>query len=190
MTYELIAELREDQGTGASRRLRREGKVPAILYGDDFDPIALALDHKTIFYALDKSDFHTSILQLNVNGTTHDVILRDFQFHPYKKQVLHLDLQKITRNVPVKIRVPVVLENAEISPAVKLQGGRVSLLNSTVEIIALPDQIPAALPLDVREATAGQILHLSDLKLPEGVVSTAAKRGENPPIARATGKKR
>ncbi len=190
MSYEINAVNREDQGTGASRRLRREGQVPAVLYGEGTEPVAIAVEHKAMFYALEKENFHTAIIKLSLNGKAHDVIVRDFQMHPFKPQVQHIDFQAVDLNKPLKIRVPVHLLNAEISPAVKLQGGRVSLLNTTVEILALPKDVPAALELDVSAVTAGQILHLSDIKFPEGVTSVALKRNENLAVASVTGKKR
>lgn len=190
MSYEIKAVNRENQGTGASRRLRREGFVPAVLYGEGIEPVAIAVDHKTMFYALEKESFHTAIIQLDLSGKVYDVIVRDFQVHPFKSQIQHIDFQVVNLNKPVKIRVPVHLKNAEISPAVKLQGGRVSLLNTTIEILALPKDIPAALELDVAKVNAGDILHLSDVPLPEGVVSVALKRNDNLPVAAVTGKKR
>lgn len=190
MTYEINAVNREDQGSGASRRLRREGQVPAVLYGEGTEPVAIAVEHKTMFYALEKENFHTAVIKLNLDGKSHNVIVRDFQMHPFKPQVQHIDFQAVDADKEVKIRVPVHLLNAEVSPAVKLQGGRVSLLNTTVEVLALPGKIPAALELDVSAVTAGQILHLSDIAFPEGVSSVALKRNENLAVASVTGKKR
>ena len=190
MSYEINAVNREAQGTGASRRLRREGQVPAVLYGEGTEPVAIAVEHKAMFYALEKESFHTAIIKLSLDGKTHDVIVRDFQMHPFKQQVQHIDFQALDMNKPVQIRIPVHLLNAEASVAVKLQGGRVSLLNNTVEILALPKDIPAALELDVSKVQAGQILHLSDIVFPEGVSSVALKRNENLPVAAVTGKKR
>ena len=190
MSYEINAVNREAQGTGASRRLRREGQVPAVLYGEGTEPMAIAVEHKAMFDALEKESFHTAIIKLNLDGKTHDVIVRDFQMHPFKQQVQHIDFQALDMNKPVQIRIPVHLLNAEASVAVKLQGGRVSLLNNTVEVLALPKDIPASLELDVSKVHAGQILHLSDIVFPEGVSSVALKRNENLPVAAVTGKKR
>ena len=134
MSYELQATVREAQGTGASRRLRREGQVPAVLYGEDQEAVAIALDHKTVFYALEKESFHTSLIKLALNGKTHDVIVRDFQVHPFRQQIQHLDLQVVDLDKPLKIRLPIHVVNAEQSKAVKLQSGRVSLLTTGVEI--------------------------------------------------------
>ncbi|KPN74115.1 50S ribosomal protein L25/general stress protein Ctc [Neisseria sp. 74A18] len=190
MSYEIQATVREAQGTGASRRLRREGKTPAVLYGENQEPVAIAVDHKTVFYALEKESFHTALIKLTLDGKTQDVIVRDFQIHPFRQEVQHIDFQVVDAAKPLRIRVPLHVVNAEISQAVKLQGGRVSLLNTTVEVIALPKDIPAALELDCGNVVAGDILHLSDIKLPEGVESVALKRNANLAVATVTGKKR
>ncbi|STZ76431.1 50S ribosomal protein L25/general stress protein Ctc [Bergeriella denitrificans] len=190
MSYEIQATVREEQGTGASRRLRREGQIPAILYGEGQDPVAIAVDHKTVYYALEKESFHTALIKLSLNGATQDVIVRDFQMHPFRQQVQHIDFQTVKADQPLRIRVPLHVVNAENSHAVKLQGGRVSLLNTSVEVLALPANIPAFLELDCSSVVAGDILHLSDVKLPEGVTSVSLKRNENLAVATVTGKKR
>jgi len=189
MSYEVQATVREAHGTGASRRLRREGQVPAVLYGDNQEAVAIAVDHKTMFYALEKESFHTSLIKLTVDGKTQDVIVRDFQIHPFRRQVLHIDFQAVDVNKPLKMRLPIVVINAEKSKAVKLQSGRVSLLTSSVEVIVDPKNIPSSLELDCGEVVAGDILHLSDIKYPEGVTSVALKRDSNLAVATVTGKK-
>lgn len=190
MSYEIQAAVREDQGTGASRRLRREGQVPAILYGEGQEPVAISVDHKTVYYALEKESFHTALIKLSLNGNTQDVIVRDFQMHPFRQQVQHIDFQAVKADQEIRIRVPLHIVNAENSQAVKLQGGRVSLLNTSVEVLALPANVPAFLELDCGSVVAGDILHLSDVKLPEGVQSVSLKRDENLAVATVTGKKR
>ncbi|MDO5074242.1 50S ribosomal protein L25 [Neisseria animaloris] len=190
MSYEIQATLRDAQGTGASRRLRREGKTPAVLYGENQEPVAIAVDHKTVYYALEKESFHTALIKLTLDGKTQEVIVRDFQMHPFRQEVQHIDFQVVDAAKPLKIRVPLHIINAETSQAVKLQGGRVSLLNTTVEVVALPKDIPAALELDCASVVAGDILHLSDIKFPEGVQSVALKRNANLAVATVTGKKR
>ncbi|MBP6393060.1 50S ribosomal protein L25/general stress protein Ctc [Uruburuella suis] len=190
MSYEIQATVREAQGTGASRRLRREGQTPAVLYGEGQEPVAIAVDHKTVFYAIEKESFHTELIKLTLNGKTQDVIVRDFQMHPFRQEVQHIDFQAVEADKPLKIRVPLHVINAENSQAVKLQGGRVSMLNASVEVIALPKNVPAALDLDCGKVVAGDILHLSDIKFPEGVESVSLKRGSNLAVATVTGKKR
>jgi large subunit ribosomal protein L25 len=190
MSYELEASLRKEQGTGASRRLRVEGKLPAVVYGNEQDAVAVSVDHNTVFYALKKEEFHSSIIKLNIEGKAEEVMVRDFQMHPFKQQVQHIDFQRVNRKEPIKVRVPLCYLNEETSPAVKLHGGRVSHLQKTVEIIALPEQVPTVLEVDLGGISGGQIVHLSDVKLPEGVQSVALKRGTNPAIASASGKNR
>lgn len=189
MSNEIQATLRNEQGTGASRRLRREGQVPAIVYGAG-EIQAISLNHKEMFYALEKESFFTQLLKLNIDGKTVDVIVRDFQIHPVRRQVQHIDFQAVDVNKPVRMRIPVHIVNAEKSQAVKLQSGRVSLLASSVDVIVDPKNIPAALELDCEKVVAGDILHLTDITFPEGVQSTALKRGSNLAVATVTGKKR
>lgn len=190
MSFELEAVVREEQGTGASRRLRRAGKTPAVVYGDNQEAVAVAVDHKTVYYALEKEAFHTALIKLNLNGKTQDVIVRDFQVHPFRQEVTHIDFQAVDVNKPLKIRVPLHIVNAEKSQAVKLQSGRVSLLATGVEVIVDPKNIPAFLELDCENVVAGDILHLTDVKYPEGVSSVALKRNSNLAVATVTGKKR
>ena len=190
MSIELKATVRDAQGTGASRRLRRSGQTPAVVYGDDQAPLVVAVDHNTVFYALQKEKFHSSILKLDVDGKVVDVIVRDFQMHPFRNEVQHIDFQVVDVNKPLKMRIPVHVINAEKSQAVKLQSGRVSLLTTGVEVIVDPKNIPAALELDCANVVAGDILHLTDIAYPEGVSSVALKRNSNLAVATVTGKKR
>ena len=190
MSYEIQATVREAQGTGASRRLRREGQTPAVLYGEDQKGTAIAVDHNTVYYALAKEDFHTALIKLSVGGKEYKAIVRDFQFHPFRQEVQHIDFQIVDENKPLKLRVPLHVVNAEKSQAIKLQSGRVSLLNNSVEVLVDPKNIPAALELNCEKVVAGDILHLSDVTYPEGVTSVALKRNSNLAVATVTGKKR
>ena len=133
MSYEIQATVREAQGTGASRRLRREGQTPAVLYGEDQKGTAIAVDHKTVYYALAKEDFHTALIKLSVGGKEYKAIVRDFQFHPFRQEVQHIDFQIVDENKPLKLRVPLHVVNAEKSQAIKLQSGRVSRAFATVQ---------------------------------------------------------
>lgn len=189
MSIQIQATIRNDQGTGASRRLRNEGKVPAVVYGAT-ETKSIAVNHKEMFYALEKESFFTQILKLNIDGQEQDVIVRDYQMHPVKRQVQHIDFQAVNLNEPLRMRIPVHIVNAEESQAVKLQSGRVSLLSTVVDVIVDPKNIPAFLELNCREVVAGDILHLSDITYPEGVQSVALKRNSNLAIATVTGKKR
>ena len=188
MSIQIQATVRETQGTGASRRLRKEGLVPAVVYGVG-EAQAIAVDNKQMFYALEKEAFFTQLLKLSINGKEQDVIVRDYQMHPVKRQVQHIDFQAVNVNEPIRMRIPVHIVNAEKSKAVKLQSGRVALLVTVVDVIVDPKNIPAAIELDCENVVAGDILHLSDLKLPEGVQSVALKRGSNLAIANVSGKK-
>ncbi|QMT34295.1 50S ribosomal protein L25/general stress protein Ctc [Conchiformibius steedae DSM 2580] len=190
MSTQVKATVRQAQGSGASRRLRLQGQVPAVIYGADRDAQAIAVDHKEMFYALEKESFFTQILKLDVDGQSVDVIVRDYQMHPVKRQVQHIDFQVVDLNQPLRMRIPVRIVNAEKSQAVKLQSGRVSLLSTVVDVLVDPKNIPAALELDCENVVAGDILHLSDIKYPEGVQSTALKRNSNLAVATVTGKKR
>lgn len=189
MSIQIQATVRNAQGTGASRRLRNTGKVPAIVYGLGKTQ-AIEVDHKEMFFALQKETFFTQVLELNVDGKILNVIVRDYQMHPVKKQVQHIDLQEINLNEPLRIRLPLHVVNAEKSEAVKLQSGRVALLMSTVDALVNPQNIPAALELDCAKVRAGDILHLSDLHYPEGVQSVALRRNSDLAIATVSGKAR
>ncbi|MDO4694260.1 MAG: 50S ribosomal protein L25/general stress protein Ctc [Eikenella sp.] len=190
MSFKIEAQVREQQGSGASRRLRSEGRLPAVVYGENQQPQAVSVDHKTVFYALEKEAFHTAVIKLSLDGKEYDVIVRDFQMHPFRREVQHIDFQVVALDKPLKIRVPLHIVNAEKSQAVKLQSGRVSLLSSAVEVLVDPKNIPAALELDCEKVVAGDILHLSDISYPEGVQSTALRRNSNLAVATVTGKKR
>lgn len=189
MSIQIQATVRDAQGTSASRRLRNEGKVPAVVYGLG-DVKAIAVDHKEMFYALEKESFFTQVLKLNIDGQEQDVIVRDYQMHPVRRQVQHIDFQAVNLNEPLRMRIPVHIVNAEKSQAVKLQSGRVSLLSTVVDVIVDPKNIPAFLELDCEKVVAGDILHLTDLSYPEGVQSVALKRNSNLAVATVTGKKR
>lgn len=188
MSYEITATLRKLQGTGASRRLRREGKVPAVVYGDEKDAIAITIEHKAVYYALQNEVFHSAVIDLEIDGKKQPVMVRDFQMHPFKPFVQHIDFQRVDLKKPVKTTVTIHLINTDIAPAVKLQGNRVSQLITMVEVIGLPAQIPAFIEVDLSTVVAGQIIHLSDLNLPKGVECVLLKRGENLAIAAVTGK--
>lgn len=190
MSIEIKAVVRETQGTGASRRLRKTGQVPAVVYGAGVEPQAIAVNHKEMFYALEKESFFTQVLKLNINGQNCDVIVRDYQMHPVRKQVQHIDFQVVDLNRPLRMRIPVHIANAEKSQAVKLQSGRVSLLTNVIDVLVNPKNIPTALILDCENVVAGDILHLSDVTYPEGVQSVALKRNSNLAVATVTGKKR
>ncbi len=169
----VIATTRSLQGTGASRRLRRTGKVPGIVYGSTDTPVSIELDHNDLFHALRKEAFHSSILDLEIDGSaTSSVLLRDVQMHPFKQQVLHIDFQRVAANTKIHMRVPIHFINAETSPAVKMSANVVSHVMNDIEVICLPKDLPEFIEIDLGTLEAQGAVHVSDLKLPEGVSVT------------------
>ena len=178
MSIELNAELRTDTGKGASRRLRHANKVPAILYGAGKDPENLTLEQKDVQYELQHEAFFTQVLELNIGGKKQDVLLRDLQHHPYKQDILHMDFQRVEAKKEMHVNVPLHFINEDIAPGVKTEGGAVSHVMSEVEVVCLPKNIPEFIDVDLSELHLGEIVHLSDLKMPAGVEVFALKQGE------------
>lgn len=187
MSYELSAQKRENYGTGASRRLRNAGQVPAVIYGNNAQAESIILNHKDLVYIIQEDNFHTSVINLAIEGKKEAVIVRDFQMHPYKPQVMHIDFQRVDPGKPIRIRVPLRFINAEISPAIKLQGSRISLQLNSVEVEALPDKLPKMIEVDLSQVVGGQRIHMSDLVIPEGVTLLPGKN-KNQALAVASGK--
>jgi large subunit ribosomal protein L25 len=178
MSIELNAELRTDTGKGASRRLRHANKVPAILYGAGKDPENLTLAQKDVQYELQHEAFFTQVLELNIGGKKQDVLLRDLQHHPYRHDILHMDFQRVEAKKEMHVNVPLHFINEDIAPGVKTEGGAISHVMSEVEVVCLPKDIPEFIDVDLSELHMGEIVHLSDLKLPAGVEVFALKQGE------------
>ena len=183
MKIEISADMRTLQGTGASRRLRRSGKVPAIIYGSDQAAQPIEMDHNDLFHKLKLEAFHASILTLSVAGKKEPVLLRDVQMHPYKQQVLHVDFQRVAKDKKIHMKVPLHFVNAEISAGVKTSGGIVSHIMTEVDISCLPADLPEYIQVDLAHMIAGQTLHLSDLVLPKGIEIIALGRGDNAAVA-------
>lgn len=183
MKIEISADKRTVQGKGASRRLRRSGIVPAIIYGGETPAQPIEMNHKDLFYNLKLEAFHASILTISVAGKKEQVLLRDIQMHPFKQQVLHVDFQRVDKNKKIHMKVPLHFINAEISPGVKTAGGIVSHILTEVDISCLPADLPEFISVDLAHLTAGHTLHLSDLVLPKGVETVALAKGENLPVA-------
>jgi large subunit ribosomal protein L25 len=181
-SFELIAEFRDDQGKGASRRLRHAGRVPAILYGGQREPRALSLDHTKLQLALDNEKFYSSIVELKVGDQTQTAILRDVQRHPWKNQVVHVDLQRVYENEKIRLSVPLHYSGEAVSPGVKTEGGMMSHLKNELVVECLPKDLPEYLEIDVSGLHLNQSLHISDIKLPEGVTSVELQSGKNPSI--------
>ncbi len=181
---EVIAFPRSEQGSGASRRLRRAGQTPGIIYGGSDAPVNIALDHNALFHALKKEAFHSSVLDMKVGDKAEKVLLRDFQMHAYKALVMHVDFQRVDPNQKIHVKVPLHFVNAEIAPAVKLSGGIISHVLNELDVTCLPKDLPAFIEVDLSSMTEGASFHVSDLKLPAGVTAVQAK--DNPTIATAS----
>ena len=182
MKIEIKAELRSLQGTGASRRLRRTELVPGVLYGGGKEATAIQMDHKDLFINLKKEAFHASILDLEVGGEKAQVLLRDYQMHPFKQRVLHVDFQRVAADKKIHMKVPLHFVNAEISPGVKVAGGIVQHVMNELEISCLPKDLPEFIEVDLANIQAGHSLHLSSVTLPPGVEALVPK-GEDPTVA-------
>jgi len=177
MTIELNAELRADQGKGASRRLRHTDKLPAIVYGTGKDAVNLMLTQREVRAHLKNETFYSSILSLKYAGKSEQVILRDIQHHPYKLDIMHMDFQRVDANKKLHMHVPLHFTNEDKSPGVKLEGGIVSHVVIEVEIECLPKDIPEFIEVDVSGLHTNHAIHLSELKLPAGVEIRALKHG-------------
>jgi len=184
--HEIPAESRKDEGKGASRRLRRANKVPAIVYGSTQEPASIQLDHNTVWLASQNEWFYSALLDLNLDGKTQKVLLRDLQRHPFRAQLLHLDFQRVDENKAIRIRVPLHFLNQEKSPAGKMAGVLISHAMTDVEIACLPKHLPEYISVDLGELKVGDIVHLSDLKLPEGVEIPELRLGKEHDSAVAT----
>lgn len=179
----VIAFPRTEQGSGASRRLRNAGQTPGIIYGGTSAPVAIALDHNALFHALKKETFHSSILDMEIEGKVEKVLLRDFQMHAYKQLVLHADFQRVDANQKIHTKVPLHFVNAEVSPAVKLSSAVISHVLNDLDVSCLPGDLPEFIEVDLSKIEAGQSIHLADLQLPKGV---SAVTHENPTIVTAS----
>jgi large subunit ribosomal protein L25 len=167
--FELNAEPRADAGKGASRRLRRQGKVPAVLYGGGRDPESLTLTQHELQRRLEQEAFYSHILQVRIGDRVEAAILRDLQRHPYKPFILHLDLQRVKADEKVRVHVPLHFTNEETSRGIRLQGGSASHHRIEVEIACLPADLPEFIEVDLTDLGVGETIHLSQLKLPAGV---------------------
>jgi large subunit ribosomal protein L25 len=181
----VVAFERSVQGTGASRRLRNSGKTPGIVYGSKDAAAVIELDHNALFHALRKEAFHSSILDLEIGGKTQKVLLRDYQMHPFKPLVLHIDFQRVSATEKVHMRVPLHFANAETSTAVKLQGAVISHILNDLEISCLPADLPGFLEVDLSKIEVGHSIHAKDVVLPKGVSLVLHIEQENPVIANA-----
>jgi large subunit ribosomal protein L25 len=181
----VVAYERSVQGTGASRRLRITGKTPGVIYGGTQTPQAIELDHNALFHALRKEAFHSSILDIEIAGKSQKALLRDYQMHPFKPLVLHIDFQRVDANQKIHVKVPLHFINAEIAPAVKLGGALVSHIATEMEVTCLPADLPEFIQVDLSKIEVGHSVHVKDIPLPKGVTLVLHLEQENPVVANA-----
>jgi len=167
--FDLIADIREDSGKGASRRLRREGKVPAIIYGAGRPPRALVFDHNKVIKQLENESFYSSVLNIKVGEKSQAAIVKDLQRHPSLPRIMHMDLQRIVEDEVIRMNVPIHLIGAEVAVGVKDGGGKVSHMRTDVEVVCLPKNLPEYLEIDISELELDGLMYLTDIPLPEGV---------------------
>ncbi len=177
-SHKIEVELRDAGGKGASRRLRHAGKVPAIVYGGELEPRSIQMDHNTVWLLSQNEWFYSAILDLSLDGDVQPVLLRDMQRHPFKQQILHLDFQRVDLNAAIRVRVPLHFLNEDKSPAGKTSGVVISHAVNEVEVSCLPRNLPENIEVDLGSLNVGDIIHLSDLKLPEGVEIPELKLGK------------
>ena len=184
MAIEVVAQTRKLQGTGASRRLRRTGKVPGILYGGKHAAVNIELEHNALFHHLRNEKFHASILTLALDGAKQQVLLRAVNMHPFKTEVQHIDFQRVSADEKIHMKVPLHFVNAEKSPAVKEQGGIITHVLSDMDIRCLPADLPEFIQVDLSQLAIGHSIHVRELPLPKGV-EVALRGNENPTVASA-----
>ena len=182
MKITVTAEKRNVKGTGASRRLRKNGQVPGILYGDHKDPVSLVLDGKILHQQFNKEAFHASILELSTDGTKESVLLRDYQLEPVKGTILHVDFQRVNQNQKINVSVPFHFINEDIAKGVKLDGGVISHIMTEVDIACLPKDLPQFIEVNLEDLGLGESVHLSEIKAPDGVEFTALSEENDPAI--------
>lgn len=177
--FELIARKRARAGTALVRRLRREGDVPAVLYGGDKQNLSIAINHDVLFHSLEKEEFHSAIIIINTDGEKEQAILRDVVRHPHKSSILHADFQRVDENKKLVMSLPIHFTGEPQCVGVKMSGGILSHLMKEVEITCLPKDLPESIELDVEQLDLNQSLHLSDIKLPDGVDIITLMHDEN-----------
>jgi large subunit ribosomal protein L25 len=185
-TFTLDAVLRTDEGKGASRRLRRTGKIPAIVYGGDGEAVSISLPENQLVRHLQEEQFYSSVINLKIDGAAEKVLLRDLQRHPARPVVLHADLQRVSSTEKLKVVVQLHFVNEEACAGVKNDGGKISKAMMDLEVYCLPKDIPEFVEVDVIDLTLGESIHISNLKLPEGVESVQLAHGEDHDLSIAT----
>jgi len=182
--FDLIAEYREDIGKGASRRLRLKGLVPAIIYGAGRPSRSITFDHNKVVKQLENESFYSSVLNIKVGDKSQAAILKDLQRHPAKRQIMHMDFQRIVEDQVIRMNVPVHFLNEDIAPGVTAGGGKVSRLMTEIEVICLPKDLPEYLEIDIADLELDELRYISDIPIPEGVEIPALAQGDeaNRPI--------
>ena len=178
-SHEIKVQRREDEGKGASRRLRRAGNVPAIVYGGELDPVNIQLNHNEVLLASDNEWFYSSILDLSLDGDIQPVLLRDVQRHPYRQQIMHLDFLRVSADEKLRTSVPLHFVNEEVSPAGKSADVFISYEIREIAVECLPRDLPGSIEVDLSGLELGDTLYLSDIKLPEGVEIPQLALGED-----------
>ena len=186
MKIEIKANERMSKGTGASRRLRHSGVTPGILYGNDKDAKSIEINAKDLSLQFRKEVFHSSILTLDLNGQKEAVILRDYQLDPVNSNLLHIDLQRINENQKLHVKVPFHFINEETAPGVKLEGGIISHIMTEVDIACLPKDLPQFIEVDLAELGLGESIHLSQIKIAEGIELTPLTHGNDAAVTSIT----
>lgn len=181
--FEIAAVTRADRGKGASRRLRREGKLPAVLYGGHADPVALTLDHNDILLHTAHEAFYSHILTLKIDGKAERVVVKDMQRHVYKPRILHMDLLRVSETEVLNMRVPLHFLNEDRCVGVKIGGGVISHQMADLEITCLPKDLPEFIEVDLEQMEIGDTLHLGELQLPAGVQVTSLLHGGDETLA-------
>jgi large subunit ribosomal protein L25 len=182
VSFEIQGQARAESGRTISRRLRRVGRVPAIIYGGGKDPSAITLDHNSLLHQMEAEAFFTSILTLKVGSESHSVVVKEVQRHPAKPELMHLDFQRVLEDEEITITVPIHFIGEQLAKGVKDQGGAIEHTLTDVEISCLPRDLPEFLELDVTALGLNETLHLSDIKLPAGVTSIALSHGHDHPV--------
>lgn len=179
----VIAFNRTLQGSGASRRLRTSGQTPGIIYGGAEAPALIALDGNALYHALKKEAFHGSVLDMEIDGKTQQVLLRDFQMHPVRNTIQHIDFQRVSASEKIHVKVPFHFTNAEVAPGVKLAHGVVTHVMTEADVSCLPKNLPEFIEVDLSQLEAGHSIHLSELKLPKGVEFVQLAHGDDAAVA-------
>jgi large subunit ribosomal protein L25 len=175
-----VAFERAKQGTGASRRLRNTGRTPGIVYGGEVETTLIEIDHNALWHAIKKEAFHASVLDMELAGKEHKVLLRDVQMHPFKQLILHIDFQRVDETTKLNMKVPLHFSGEELSPAVKTDGCLANHVVTEIEVRCLPTDLPEFVAVDLSQLKKGSSLHLADIVLPKGV--TAVTHGKNNPV--------